>query len=63
MVSVTGFFDGNICVPLVKKDLKRNQRVLITVIDNKKKEKSLKDIRGKISFADGYDYKKMRTER
>ena len=33
MVSVNGYFDGNVVKPLEKIDAKPNQRVIITIMD------------------------------
>jgi len=33
MITLTGFFDGSTCIPLEKADIKQNQKVIITVLD------------------------------
>lgn len=34
MISVNGYFDGNVCIPLEYADIKPNQKVIITVLDD-----------------------------
>ena len=34
MIAINGYFDGNVCIPLETADIKPNQKVIITVLDD-----------------------------
>ena len=56
MVSVNGYFDGNVVEPLEKIDAKPNQRVIITIMDEfftPEPKKDIKSMRGVLAqYAD-----------
>jgi predicted DNA-binding antitoxin AbrB/MazE fold protein len=56
MVSVNGYFDGNVVKPLEKIDAKPNQRVIITIMDEfftPEPKKDIKSMRGVLAqYAD-----------
>lgn len=53
MMELTGYFDGTVCIPYRKGDLKPQQKVIITVLDEYvPKKRNLKSFVGKISESD-----------
>ncbi len=64
MVSVNGYFDGNVVKPLEKIDAKPNQRVIITIMDEfftPEPKKDIKSMRGVLAqYADPELAKKKR---
>ncbi len=67
MVSVNGYFDGNVVKPLEKIDAKPNQRVIITIMDEfftPEPKKDIKSMRGVLAqYADPELAKKEKEAR
>lgn len=49
MISINGYFDGNVCIPLDKAEISPNQNVIITFLDSTTKAPA-QDISGAMNI-------------